>query len=174
MTPDPSLELGSAAIALRTGAAVLAGTLLGINRDLHHKSAGVRTHSLVSLGSALVVMLAFSVDEQKGTGTTRVIQGLVTGIGFLGAGVILHRETHKRIEGLTTAASIWVAAAFGMACGAGLFMLAGITLGAALLVLVLGGPLEKALERVFIPKDDAPKDDAPKDDAPKDDAPASG
>lgn len=155
MTPDPSLELGAAAIALRTAAAVLAGTLLGVNRDLHHKSAGVRTHSLVSLGSALVIMLAFAVDK-SGNGTTRVIQGLVTGIGFLGAGVILHREAKKRIEGLTTAASIWIAAAFGMACGAGLFVLVGITLGAALLVLVLGGPLEKFLERQFEPNDDEP------------------
>ena len=121
MTADPSLALDASAMALRTGAAVLAGTLIGINRDLHHKSAGVRTHSLVSLGSALVMMVGFAVDGRNGEGATRVIQGLVTGIGFLGAGVILHRETKKRIEGLTTAASIWVAAAFGMACGAGLF-----------------------------------------------------
>ena len=161
MTPEPSLELGTTAIVLRTGAAVLAGTLLGINRDLHHKSAGVRTHSLVALGSAMVVMLAFVVDSHNRDGVTRVVQGLVTGIGFLGAGVILHRDTKKRIEGLTTAASIWVAAAFGMACGAGLFILVAITLTAALLVLVLGGPLEKWLERVFAPKPDDLKDDPP-------------
>ncbi|MEO6952066.1 MAG: MgtC/SapB family protein [Polyangia bacterium] len=163
MIPDPLLEVGTTAIALRTGAAVLSGTLLGINRDLHHKSAGVRTHSLVSLGSAMVVMLAFTVDSRNGDGATRVMQGLVTGIGFLGAGVILHRETKKRIEGLTTAASIWVAAAFGMACGAGRFVLVGITLTAALVVLVLGGPLEKWLERVFHRKDDAPESGPPSD-----------
>ncbi len=151
------------AIALRTGAAVLCGTLLGINRNLHHKSAGVRTHSLVSLGSALVVMLAFAADSQNRDGVTRVMQGLVTGIGFLGAGVILHRDTKKRIEGLTTAASIWVAAGFGMACGAGLFVLVAITLAAALLVLALGGPLEKAFERMFAAKDDVPNEPPPSD-----------
>ena len=81
---------------------------------------------------------------------SRVLQGLVTGIGFLGAGVIIHHEKERRIEGLTTAASIWVAAGLGAACGAGLLALVAFAIAAAMVVLVLGGPFERALERRFV------------------------
>jgi putative Mg2+ transporter-C (MgtC) family protein len=137
------------AIALRIGAALLAGAILGINRDLHHKPAGLRTHALVSIGSALVIVLVLTVANGAADALSRAIQGLVTGIGFVGAGVIMHHEAERRVEGLTTAASIWVAAGIGMACGAGLILLALIALGATLVVLVWGGRLERALERRF-------------------------
>ena len=122
---------------------------MGINRDLHHKSAGLRTHALVSIGSALVIVLVLTVAQGDGDALSRAIQGLVTGIGFVGAGVIMHHDAERRVVGLTTAASIWVAAGIGMACGAGLTSLALIALGATLLVLVWGGRLERALERRF-------------------------
>lgn len=137
------------AIALRIGAALLAGAILGINREFHHKPAGLRTHALVSIGSALVIVLVLLVAQGAADALSRAIQGLVTGIGFVGAGVIMHHEAERRVVGLTTAASIWVAAGIGMACGAGLYSLVLIALGATLLVLIWGGRLERALERRF-------------------------
>src|SRR5947199_3228560 len=97
-------------IILRMGLAALAGAAIGLNRDLHGKPTGVRTLGLVGLASALVVM--GSVDFASGTPTdwgpvSRVIQGVITGIGFLGVGVIIRTEGGKRVHGLTTAACIW-------------------------------------------------------------------
>lgn len=141
--------LPDTAIALRIGAALLAGAVLGINRDLHHKSAGLRTHALVSVGSALVIVLVLMAAEGAADALSRAVQGLVTGIGFVGAGVIVHHEVEGRVAGLTTAASIWIAAAIGMACGAGLTSVGLIGLAATLIVLVWGGRVERALERRF-------------------------
>jgi putative Mg2+ transporter-C (MgtC) family protein len=149
MASNIDLLPDTTAIALRIGAALLAGSILGINRDLQHKPAGLRTHALVSIGSALVIVLVLTVANGAADALSRAIQGLVTGIGFVGAGVIIHHEAERRVEGLTTAASIWVAASIGMACGAGLTSLVLIALGATLLVLVWGGRLEQAIERRF-------------------------
>jgi putative Mg2+ transporter-C (MgtC) family protein len=137
-------------IALRLAAALLAGAILGINRDLHRKPAGLRTLSLVSLGSALMVMVALLISHGSGDAASRVIQGLVTGVGFLGAGVIIHHEPERRVEGLTTAASVWVAAGLGAACGAGLGTVALLALFATMIILVLGGRIERALQRRFL------------------------
>jgi putative Mg2+ transporter-C (MgtC) family protein len=134
-------------VAARLGSATLAGAVLGINRDLHHKPAGLRTHALVSLGSAMVVVTVASLTGGDATGVSRVIQGLVTGVGFIGAGVILHHDAERRVVGLTTAASIWVAAALGSASGAGSWAVLGLGLVLTLAVLVLGGPIERAWER---------------------------
>ena len=134
-------------IALRLAAAMAAGAVLGIDRDLRRKPAGVRTHSLVAIGSAMVVLAAILVGGSADS-VSRVLQGLITGIGFLGAGVIIHHEAERRIEGLTTAASIWVAAGMGAACGAGLVTLVAFAIVAAMIVLLVGGPLEHWLERV--------------------------
>lgn len=135
-------------IAARLGSATLAGAVLGINRDLHHKPAGLRTHALVSLGSAMVVVTAASLSGGDAASVSRVIQGLVTGVGFIGAGVILHHDAERRVVGLTTAASIWVAAALGSASGAGSWAVLGLGLALTLAVLVLGGPIERAWERL--------------------------
>lgn len=149
MVSNIDLLPDTTAMALRIGAALLGGAVLGINRDLHHKSAGLRTHALVSIGSALVIVLVLMAAQGDADALSRAVQGLVTGIGFVGAGVIMHHEAERRVAGLTTAASIWVAAGIGMACGAGLTSLALIGLAATLLVLVWGGRLERALERRF-------------------------
>ena len=140
-------------IASRLAAALLAGAILGINRDLHHKSAGLRTLSLVSIGSALVVMATLLMTHGSGEAVSRVIQGLVTGVGFLGAGVIIHHEPERRVEGLTTAASVWVSAGLGAACGAGLGILALLALVATMIILVLGGSVERSIERRFLKSD---------------------
>ena len=110
-------------ILLRVIAALIAGGLIGFERTFHGRAAGMRTYALVSFGSALLVAAALSgyLSVTAGSGdATRVIQGIVTGIGFLGAGVIV--KEGFTIHGLTTAASIWVAAAIGVVFGGGLFV----------------------------------------------------
>jgi putative Mg2+ transporter-C (MgtC) family protein len=136
-------------IAVRLAVAVLVGGILGINRELHHKSAGLRTHALVSLGSALAVVTILSMVNPDANAVSRVIQGLVTGVGFIGAGVILHHEGDHRVIGLSTAATVWVAAALGIACGSGHWATAVVALVLALGVLVFGGPIERACDRTF-------------------------
>lgn len=110
-------------ILLRMGGALLAGALIGLERTYRGRAAGLRTYALVALGSALLVAATeYAVSwARPGTGDpTRVIQGIVTGIGFLGAGVIV--KEGFTVRGLTTAASIWVVAAIGVAFGAGLYV----------------------------------------------------
>jgi putative Mg2+ transporter-C (MgtC) family protein len=137
------------ALGLRLALAVLVGGILGLNRDLHRKPAGVRTHALVSLGSAVVTMLIFETTQHAPDALSRVMQGLLTGVGFLGAGVIIHHDMEHRVEGLTTAASVWIVAILGMACGAGQggIVLMGVLL--TLAVLIFGGPIEHAFARWF-------------------------
>src|SRR5712692_4999924 len=131
-------------IAVRLGVATSVGVLLGLNRDLHGKSTGVRTLGLVCLGSALAVL---SIHAATGTEESRVIQGIVTGVGFLGAGVIIRSEKGHHVHGLTTAACVWVTACIGAACAVAEWQI--VVLGAALVlvILVFGGPFEKAIDR---------------------------
>jgi len=136
--------MDSVEILLRLGLATLAGALLGLNRDLHGKPTGVRTLGLVGLASAMVV-LAVGHGDQGNIG--RVIQGIVTGIGFLGAGVIVRGNFGKQVHGLTTAACVWLTACVGSACAVGdaKVILLSVPLIAA--ILLLGGPLEKWVHR---------------------------
>ncbi len=127
-------------------AAVVCGTVLGLNRELHAKPAGVRTQGLVALGAALVTITAYDlVTPVDAGGVTRAIQGVVAGVGFLGAGVIVHGAKVKDVHGLTTAALTWVSACLGIACGAGQWTAAGGALAFAFLLLVVGGPIERML-----------------------------
>jgi putative Mg2+ transporter-C (MgtC) family protein len=128
--------------------ALACGALIGLNRDLHKKSAGFRTFSLVSVGSA-VVAIAITQTSSDANAVSRVVQGVLTGIGFLGAGVILHQPTSSRVTGLTTAAAIWLTAGLGLAAGLGLYPLAAAGLVVALVILIIGGPIEGYLEEVF-------------------------
>ena len=151
--------MDASTVALRLLAALAVGAILGIDRRLRERPAGLRTLSLVSIGAALAVMTQLQIAPDKPEEVSRVIQGIITGIGFLGAGVIIHHESEKYVEGLTTAASIWVAAALGAACGGGFIVL---TLGAligTLLVLIAGGPFERLLQRLFRDSQDETKDD---------------
>lgn len=144
-----------AVISIRLGMAVFVGGLIGLNRDLHHKPAGVRTHALVSLGTALMVIVVMppgSDNERHYDALSRVIQGVLTGIGFLGAGVILRNPDEQHVTGLTTAATIWVTSLLGVACGMGLYLPVLIALLFGTLILLFGGRLERAL-RPRVPKD---------------------
>jgi putative Mg2+ transporter-C (MgtC) family protein len=133
-------------IFLRLSVAMLAGAVVGVQRERSGKPAGVRTHMLVALGAALFVIgpMEFGMMED---GLSRVIQGLVTGIGFLGAGAILKLEDKRAIEGLTTAAGIWMTAAIGLAAGLGRFGLALISVIFAWFVLALVKKVERWLDR---------------------------
>jgi putative Mg2+ transporter-C (MgtC) family protein len=129
-------------VALRLGAAALLGALIGLDRELRHKSAGVRTISLVTLGTALAVLAATSMTTDSAA-SSRVIQGALAGLGFLGGGVIVHHR--RNIEGLTTAAAIWTSAALGAACGMGLWPLVAIGGGLILALLIIAGRIEARL-----------------------------
>jgi putative Mg2+ transporter-C (MgtC) family protein len=141
----PTLDI--AEIALRLGAALVAGALVGLDREIKKRPAGLQTHALVSLGAALTLLVVAMGSGSAGDPASRAVQGIITGIGFVGAGVIMQHERERRVEGLTTAASIWTAATLGMACGAGYLALAGVALAGIILVLVGGGWLEGWLER---------------------------
>ena len=105
-------------IVLRLLLAAALGGALGFERERHGKSAGVRTHMLVSLGAAIFVLIPKLAGIPEGD-LTRVTQGVITGIGFLGAGSIIKGEAEDRVQGLTTAAGIWLTAAVGICCGLG-------------------------------------------------------
>ena len=136
-------------IFLRLGLALLAGVTLGLNRWIHHKSAGIRTHSLVALGAALVMLLIGSFPGADVQAASQVLQGLITGIGFLGAGVIIHQANSQNIHGLTTAASIWACAILGATFGSGFYVLGIWALSAMLLILIVGGPLERLTKKLL-------------------------
>lgn len=136
--------------AFRLTLSVIVGGVIGLNRDFAHKPAGVRTHALVSLGTALMVLVVMPVGDDNShhyDALSRVIQGVLTGIGFLGAGVILRDPGMRHVSGLTTAATIWLTALLGVACGAGLYIpvLFAIVLGG--LVVTVGGRMERAFRK---------------------------
>ena len=119
-------------IFLRLVLAVVFGGLIGLEREIVHRPAGIRTHMLVSLGSALFVLLALeSIPE----GIDKIIAGIATGIGFLGAGTIF--KSKIEVHGLTTAASIWAVAGIGIAIGLGYYLMTIIAVVLVLIVLHL-------------------------------------
>ncbi|WP_416448460.1 MgtC/SapB family protein [Leeuwenhoekiella sp. A2] len=105
--------------AIKIGCAIAAGLIIGVERELKNKSAGLKTNTLVSLGSAVFVLISLKYLHEDNTDITRVLGQVVTGIGFLGAGTIL--QDKDKIKGLTTAATIWCAAAAGCLSAAGMF-----------------------------------------------------
>ena len=126
--------------ALRLLLSAILGAAIGFQRELAHKPAGLRTHILICMGSAMftvVSVLGFSGNFDP----ARVAAGVVTGIGFIGAGVIMRGARGDKVVGITTAASVWVTAAIGIAAGVGLYIIAvAVTL---LTVLVLFIPRVK-------------------------------
>jgi len=144
---------GNEETALRLGAALILGGLFGLNRELHGKPAGLRTHALVALGAAVATIIVLkSPDAPMGAADQnaigRVVQGILTGVGFLGAGVIL-RDPAGHVTGLTTAATIWMCAVLGIVCGLGYWVILGITVGLTAFMLLLGRPLERLAEKLF-------------------------
>ena len=130
-----------AEVALRLGAAVLCGGVIGLERDLRNMPTGFRTLAIVCLGSCVAVVAAIKAGDSDGF--SRVAQGIVTGIGFLGAGVIVQKGSLHEVKGLTTAAAIWLTAALGLLCGLGEFVLAFGATAAAIVVLLLDMALHR-------------------------------
>jgi putative Mg2+ transporter-C (MgtC) family protein len=123
MMPTITPPSTPADLALRLLAAIVSGAIIGLNRELAGKPAGLRTHALVALGAAAGCAVGLSIPGDP-SATSRVLQGIMAGVGFIGGGVILH-DRRGGVHGLTTAASIWVVAAAGMAAGTGLFVATG-------------------------------------------------
>ncbi len=144
---------GGGEMILRMVLSILLGGLVGLEREWHGKPAGLRTHMLVCLGSAtftLVMLELFDEIAAAGAASARIdplrlIQGLIGGIGFLGAGSII--RSGGSVEGLTTAGSLWLTGAIGLAVGGGHYPLAGAAVALALVVLVVAGRLDRALAR---------------------------
>jgi putative Mg2+ transporter-C (MgtC) family protein len=129
---------------LRLLAALVAGVIIGFERQWHHKSAGLRTNTLVAIGSALFVLLSFETTEKNGD-PTRIIGQVVTGVGFLGGGIIFREGTN--IHGLTSAATVWCSAAIGCLAAGGYFMEAFIGTGLILFINAILRPVDKWLTK---------------------------
>jgi len=127
--------------------ATILGGLVGAEREIHGHGAGFRTHMMVSMGTAMFVMGAMDITAATPGDLTRVVQGIATGIGFLGAGTILKLTDKLEVKGLTTASSIWLAAAVGTATGLGQYALAIIGTVIAVAVLALLRPIDQLLHR---------------------------
>lgn len=160
VTPLTTTEL-----AWRVGAALLIGAIVGIERERKHRPAGFRTMILISLGSCGFVLIGHEAAAQVAVAAapnypagmplpgqaelSRVLQGLIGGIGFLGAGAVIQNK--KAVRGITTAAAVWVVSALGAACGLGLYSLAAILAVATLFTLVI---LDGVEARYFPDPDD--------------------
>jgi putative Mg2+ transporter-C (MgtC) family protein len=129
---------------IKIGVAVVVGGIIGAERERHKKAVGLRTLILISIGSAIFTIISIRISTNFGGEPSRIAANIVSGIGFLGAGVIL--EERGRITGLTTAATTWLVAALGMAAGAGEYVLAGISTVVAVLVLMPLTRIEDFLE----------------------------
>jgi putative Mg2+ transporter-C (MgtC) family protein len=128
--------------------AVIFGAVIGIERELHGKAAGLRTNILICLGAAVFTIISEQMAIDSGASVTRIAAQIVTGVGFLGAGAII--QDRGGIHGLTTAATIWLVASIGMACGARFYQLGFITTLLAIVVLIglakLARPLEQQIQ----------------------------
>jgi putative Mg2+ transporter-C (MgtC) family protein len=152
-------------MTLRLFGATVAGMIIGINRDIHNKPIGMRTLGLVALGSAIVI-LSGSVYEGLHFGqdaVSRVVQGILTGLGFLGAGSILRGKDGTEVQGLTTASTVWIAAALGVTAGLGAWFITVAGTLVTLLLLTYGTRLERRLIRIFGKSNSTEADDALED-----------
>jgi putative Mg2+ transporter-C (MgtC) family protein len=145
------MDLEWSDVLLRLGAATGAGMALGLNRDLQNKPIGMRTLGLVALGAAVVVVATVYFEtlvahpDALSRVVQGVIQGIMAGISFIGAGVILRDARARTVEGLTTAATVWVTAALGIACGLAAWRIAAVGVGVSLFLLVGVGWIERWL-----------------------------
>ena len=140
--PD-SAEL--ARILIRLAAALVLGAVIGLQRESVGAAAGLRTHMLVTLGAAVFVLAPLSVD-MSAEQVSRVIQGVATGIGFIGGGAVLKLAAEREILGLTTAATIWLATAVGLAVGMGRIGLATIVVALSWMILAVIGRFSRRAE----------------------------
>jgi putative Mg2+ transporter-C (MgtC) family protein len=121
-------------VVMRLGLALILGGVIGFEREMAGRDAGLRTHMLVAVGSALFVLVPLQAGFSQ-ENMSRVLQGLVSGIGFLGAGAIIKLSAQREVRGLTTAASLWLSAGIGMASGLGREATAILSVAVALIIL---------------------------------------
>lgn len=140
-------EMAVTDMVLRLLAAAGLASLIGLERELRNRPAGLRTHMLVSLGAAGFMLVGYEIlfatavgDPSARVDPTRIVEGVIGGIGFLGAGSII--QGRGSIQGLTTGAAIWIAGTIGVACAVGNFILAGLVTGVALVIVVVLGFFE--------------------------------
>ncbi len=137
-------------IVVRLVVSAILSSLIGLERQMHRRAAGLRTHILVSLGSTLIMLTSIYISDINNNGyvdPSRIAAGVITGIGFLGAGTIIRYG--EEVRGLTTAASLWVAAGIGLSVGCGFYSAAFTSTAIVLLVLLFLGRLEnKVLGKV--------------------------
>jgi putative Mg2+ transporter-C (MgtC) family protein len=145
-----------ARIVIRLLVAMLLGGIVGIQREHTHKPAGLRTHMLVSLGAALFVIAA-AESGMTSADLSRVIQGLATGIGFLGGGAILKLSEEHQIRGLTSAAAIWMTAAIGVAVGLGRLWVAILSMVLTWFVLAVVSKIESRISPPAAAGGDSPE-----------------
>ena len=148
----PPVLSGNGEVAMRLSVALVLGSAVGLSRALRGKAAGVRTHGLVSLGAAVATIisvgLAGEAQLRDPTTISRLLQGILVGIGFLGGGVIL-RDHSGQVTGLTTAATIWLCGVLGVTCGLGRWPVLFIALGLAVTVLIVGGSIDYFAEHLL-------------------------
>lgn len=129
-------------------AATALGGLVGLDREIRGRFAGLRTHILVAVGAAAFAVAGSAIaTKTEGADVTRVIQGIAAGVGFIGAGAVLKLTDQAQVRGLTTASSIWLAAAVGTAAGIGLYMLAVCAAIVGVLTLTVLGQAEAYMEK---------------------------
>lgn len=146
-------------VVIRLLAATLLGAIVGFERERAGKPAGLRTHTLVCVGTAVFIMACSSVGMSSDA-LSRVIQGIVTGIGFIGAGSILKLSEERDIRGLTTAAAVWMTAAIGVGVGLGSIGVAGISTLLAVTILAAVGAIEARAENRKVEKVKSRKNEA--------------
>lgn len=148
--PDPGLtaEVPLLEAGIRLGTAVLLGGMVGLDREVHRRPAGLRTHMLVSLAAAAFTILTlnmfFSTGKAGDLDPIRITEAVTTGVAFLGAGTII-RGGGGNITGITTGASVWLAGAIGLAAGSGFYGLSAMVTAAGLFVLTVVGWVERRL-----------------------------
>ena len=146
------MELSTIDILVRLVVALLLGGLVGVERTLAGKTAGMRTYALVAMGSALFVLISQIVSAEFVNLTNfdplRMASQILVGIGFIGAGLVFHNQADMRTSGLTSAAGLWVSAGIGMACGFHLYALAMITALLTLLIFTILWYVEKGFKRL--------------------------
>jgi putative Mg2+ transporter-C (MgtC) family protein len=147
-----SLQTDLLGILFRLSLAIIIGALIGLERQLDHKPAGLRTHMLVSLGAAIFVLTGIQIGtvQDDVSSVSRIIQGITAGVGFLGAGEIINtvqQSGEVKVQGLTSAAAIWVSASLGVAAGCGLWTIGLFGAIATFLILRVAKLLEEKIKR---------------------------
>ncbi|MHA7833648.1 MAG: MgtC/SapB family protein [Algiphilus sp.] len=152
-------ELALTDMVIRLLAAVALAAVIGLERQLKNRPAGLRTHMLVALGSAAFLLVGLEIlfataegDPSARIDPTRIVEGVIGGIGFLGAGSII--QSRGSVHGITTGAAIWIAGAIGVACATGNLILAGLVTLIALIIVLVMGVLEREVAEVHQPEKD--------------------